>query len=243
MTKKKTNNVNEKEHIDLPQDITKCGFLKRFPYKLEQEQLEYIKAIWNPKNTGVFVNAKAGASKTSIAIGMGLLMTREFQMYDKMYYIINPATEVDSIGFLPGTAEAKAAEFMTPLYQGITSWGYDPQQIIISESNMDAVKNGTAFVEAIPETFLRGATLDNAYIIIDEFENFDMRRAKKTLTRVGKNCKVVVLGCSTQCDLKYVGDSALPKYLNAANNCDFIEEVKLTKNYRSEYSNWADGVN
>lgn len=238
----KKKNIEEIKNIELPQDITKCGFLRRFPYKFADEQLEYIKAIWDSKNTGIFVNSKAGTSKTSVAVGMGILMTREFQLYDKMYYIINPSTEVDSIGYLPGSAEMKAAEFMTPLYQSVLLWGYDPNQCIISENNMDAAKSGAAFIEAIPETFLRGATLDNAYIIIDEFENFDMRRAKKTLTRVGKNCKVVVLGCYSQCDLKYSGDSALPKYLNAASNCDFLKIIDLKKNYRSDFSSWADEV-
>lgn len=242
-TKKSTTVVDKESKVDIPQDITKCLFFQRFPYKLEDEQWEYIKAIWNPKNTGIFVNCKAGSSKTSIAVGMALLMCVEFHMYDKIYYIINPSTETESIGYLPGSVQQKSSAFYTPLYQSIVSWGYNPDRIIATEENIDAIKDGTACVYPMPETFLRGTTLDNSIVLIDEFENFDMRRAKKTLTRVGKKCKVIIMGCSTQCDLKYASDSALPKYLNAIDNCDFIQEVKLTKNYRSEFSEWADGVN
>ena len=229
--------------IELKKDVMEYGFWKRFPYTLEEEQKNYIKEIFSPKNTGIFVNAKAGTSKTSIAVGCGLLMTNELNLYEKMYYIINPTVEVDSIGMLPGDFNMKCLPMRESLDQAIIQWGYDPNKIICNTDNPELIKNGTAKVIFTGETFMRGQTLDNSFIIIDEFENYDMHKAKKILTRVGKNCKVVVLGCSTQCDLRKPEYSALPKYINAVSNCDFVTEVKLNKTYRSEFCEWADGVN
>lgn len=244
MATKKTTSANTatEKKIEIYQDPLKYGFWKRFPYQLDDEQKEYIKAIYDPKNIGVFVNAKAGTSKTSIGVGVGLLMTYELGMYDKMYYIVNPTVEVASIGMLPGDFGTKCLPMRTALDQAILQWGYDPNQVIMNEDNLESQKFGLSKVIFTGETFMRGQTLDNAFIIVDEFENYDMKKAKKVLTRVGKNCKVVVLGCSSQCDLKYPTDSALPKYMNAVADCDFVTEVKLTKTYRSKFCAWADSV-
>lgn len=243
MAAKRNSVIAETKQIEILKDPLQYTYWKRFPYELDEEQKEYIKAIFNEKNIGVFVNAKAGTSKTSVAVGCGLLMTNELRMFDKMYYIINPTVEVSSIGMLPGDFNTKCLPMRTALDQAILQWGYDPSQIIVSDDDMEAQKFGSAKVIFTGETFMRGQTIDNAFIIVDEFENYDMRKAKKVLTRVGKNTKVIVLGCSSQCDLKYPSDSALPKYMNAVTDCDFVTEVKLTKVYRSKFCAWADGVN
>lgn len=242
MAAKRNSVTSGTKQVEILKDPLKYTYWKRFPYELDEEQKEYIQAIFDEKNIGVFVNAKAGTSKTSIAVGCGLLMTNELRMFDKMYYIINPTVEVSSIGMLPGDFNTKCLPMRTALDQAILQWGYDPSQTIISDDDMEAQKFGSAKVIFTGETFMRGQTIDNAFIIVDEFENYDMRKAKKVLTRVGKNCKVVVLGCSSQCDLKYPSDSALPKYMNAVADCDFVTEIKLTKVYRSKFCAWADGV-
>ena len=86
-------NVNTKQkHIEIPKDITQCTFWKRLPYQLEEEQWNYIKAIWDNKNLMVMVDACAGSSKTTLAVGMALLMY-ELGIYKKIYYIVSPCQE------------------------------------------------------------------------------------------------------------------------------------------------------
>ena len=87
-TKKSTTVVDKESKVDIPQDITKCLFFQRLPYRLTEEQWNFIKAVWNKKNIGVFVNARAGSSKTTLAVGMAMLMAYEYKMYKNIYYII-----------------------------------------------------------------------------------------------------------------------------------------------------------
>ena len=90
MGSKKVTTENKETKIDIPQDITKCLFFQRLPYRLTEEQWNFVKAVWNKKNIGVFVNARAGSSKTTLAVGMAMLMAYEYKMYKNIYYIISP---------------------------------------------------------------------------------------------------------------------------------------------------------
>lgn len=233
--------VNEVEKIDIPQDITKCMFFQRLPYLLTQEQWEFVKAVWDKNNIGVFVNARAGSSKTTLTVGMAMLMAYEYKMYKNIYYIISPCEE-DKLGFVPGTIEDKSAMYMEPLRQALINWGYNPDKHIANDSNADSVKNGDAIIRAIPHTFLRGYDIDNSIIICEEAQNYRLHDLKKTLTRVHDNCKVIVIGHDGQVDLKYPADSGFVKYLESGRKQEFIKIVELTENFRGKLSNWADNV-
>lgn len=232
-------NTNENKSIEIPQDITRCTFWKRLPYKLEDEQWDYVKAIWDNKNLMVMVDACAGSSKTTLAIGMGLLMY-EFGLYKKLYYIVSPCQEQE-LGYRPGSTDEKLADYLGPLYDALITWGYDPYKVIASDTNTDNVKNGTAFVFPTSDVFLRGCNLSEAFVIIDEAQN--SRQLKKIISRCHDNCKVVCAGHRGQIDLKFPQDSQFPKYLDAARKIDFIQIIELTKNYRGKLSKFADEVN
>ena len=95
-TKKSTTVVDKENKVDIPQDITKCLFFQRLPYRLTEEQWNFVKAVWDKKNIGVFVNARAGSSKTTLAVGMAMLMAYEYKMYKNIYYIISPCEEAQN---------------------------------------------------------------------------------------------------------------------------------------------------
>ena len=190
---------------------------------MTEEQWNFIKAIWNKKNIGVFVNARAGSSKTTLAVGMAMLMAYEYKMYKSIYYIISPCEE-DKLGFVPGSIEDKSAMYMEPLRQALINWGF-------------------AIIRAIPHTFLRGYDIENSIVICEEAQNYRLHDLKKTLTRIHDDCKAIVIGHDGQVDLKYPADSGFIKYLQAGAKQDFIDIVELTENFRGKLSNWADEVN
>ena len=87
-TKKTTSSTTTTEKkIEIPKNIRECTFWKRVPYKLDEEQWNFLEAIWNKKNLIVFCDAKAGTSKTTLSVGMGLLMY-ELGFYKKLYYVV-----------------------------------------------------------------------------------------------------------------------------------------------------------
>lgn len=238
MATRKSNANTEQKQIEIPKDITQCTFWKRLPYQLEEEQWNYIKAIWDKKNLMVMVDACAGSSKTTLAVGMALLMY-ELGIYKKIYYIVSPCQEQE-LGYRPGQTGEKLMDYSGPLYDALMVWGYDPNKTVISDMNMEAVKNGTAFVYLTSDVFLRGCNLSEAFVIIDEAQN--SKQLKKIISRCHDNCKVVCAGHCGQTDLRFPQDSQFPKYLTAARRVDFIKIIELTKNYRGKLSQFADEV-
>ena len=142
-TKKTTTNIEQKQ-IEIPKDITQCTFWKRLPYQLEEEQWNYIKAIWDKKNLMVMVDACAGSSKTTLAVGMALLMY-ELGIYKKIYYIVSPCQEQE-LGNKPGHTDEKLLDYGVKLQDAIMVWGNATNETVFIEMNMEAVKNGTDFV-------------------------------------------------------------------------------------------------
>ena len=184
------------------------------------------------------VDACAGSSKTTLAVGMALLMY-ELGIYKKIYYIVSPCQEQE-LGYRPGQTGEKLMDYSGPLYDALMVWGYDPNKTVISDMNMEAVKNGTAFVYLTSDVFLRGCNLSEAFVIIDEAQN--SKQLKKIISRCHDNCKVVCAGHCGQTDLRFPQDSQFPKYLTAARRADFIKIIELTKNYRGKLSQFADEV-
>ena len=230
--------------IKIPEDVHKTTFFKKLPYELDEEQWKFIEAVWNKNNIGVMVNARAGSSKTTLSIGMALLMAKEYQMYDKVYYIVSPCNE-SRLGYMPGTIEDKLSAYLEPLNQALITWGYNPKTLIATNTKegYKAQKEGNALITATSDVFLRGQDLAKSFVIIDEAQNYNLHDLKKTLSRFHDDCKVLIIGHTGQIDLKYPGDSGFSIYLTAADKVDFIQKVELTKNYRGKFSNWADSVN
>ena len=205
--------------------------------KLDEEQLAFANAIWNPDVDIVFVDAVAGTGKTTIAVGVANLLVH-YGFYDELIYIMSPYGERKQ-GWLPGTITEKSSVYFEALYQALVECNVNINTAINTDSMVNQ-KNGTGFVTCITDTFLRGSNLNDAVIIIDEAQNFTVAQLKKVLTRIGKNAKVIVIGHELQCDLDRPEESGFTAYIRHFAEKERVAICKLTQNYRSWISRWAD---
>jgi len=206
---------------------------------LDEEQLVFANAIWNPDIDIVFMDSRAGTGKTTIAVGVANLLV-QYGLFDELIYIMSPYGERKQ-GWLPGTITEKSSVYFEALYQALVECNVNINTAINTDSMVNQ-KNGTGFVTCITDTFLRGSNLNNAVIIIDEAQNFTTAQLKKVLTRIGKNAKVVVIGHQLQCDLDKPEESGFATYIEHFAEKDRVAICKLTHNYRSWISQWADEV-
>ena len=220
-----------------------------FGMDLDEQQQAYKNAILNPDNILVAVDAKAGTGKTNIAVKCAVLLHEYFpEQYKRIIYIMSPVQEMTQ-GYLPGSLEEKSAPYMDPLIDALIEANVNPEQVIMSESNTKGIKEGTAFVQCITHTFLRGTNKKNSIIIIDEAENYFADSLKKTLTRCHDSCKVILCGHTGQCDLvKHKERSGLSIYIKQLkegieyNEINWAQICTLSTNYRGQLANWADDV-
>ena len=212
-----------------------------FGLDLDDEQKIFRDAIWNEKKKIIFCNAKAGTGKTTIAVGVGHLLVK-YGRYKGISYIVSP-TQEQLHGFLPGDVEDKSAPYMEPLYDALLALNINPNTAIISSDNIQAVKNGEAYIKCMAHTYLRGTNFDNEVIVLDESQNFYGDQLKKVLTRIHDNCKVIVIGHSGQVDLyKNPERSGFLKYLEWFKGDDRTAICELTINYRGWISSHADDL-
>lgn len=214
--------------------------LEAFPfygYELDSEQLEFANAIWNKDIDIVFCNAKSGSGKTTVATGVANLLVK-YGFYNGIVYIMSPYGERKQ-GWLPGTITEKSSVYFEAFYQALVNCDINPATSINDDSMVNQ-KNGSGYITCITDTFLRGSTLDNAVVIIDEAQNYTTAQLKKTLTRIGNNSKVIVVGHDLQCDLDDPSKSGFIKYLNHFADKERAAVCKLTTNHRSWISQYAD---
>lgn len=204
---------------------------------LDAEQLRFVNTAINPDIDIVFVDSRAGTGKTTLAVGIANLLVNCGE-YNNIIYIVSPYGERKQ-GFMPGTITEKSAVYFEAFYQALETCGVNPNTAISNESIANQ-KNGTGYITCITDTFLRGSTLDDAVIILDETQNFTRAQLKKTLTRVGKKVKVIVIGHTLQCDLDKPRQSGFAKYIKHFSNQPRAAICKLTTNHRSWISSWAD---
>ena len=151
-------------------------------------------------------------------------------------------------GFLPGGQEEKTAPYIQPLMDALITLGLDPSKVIASEDNIMAMKNGTAFIEFVPDTFLRGTNISNRVVIVEEAQNFYGDLLKKTLTRIHDSCKIIIIGQIAQCDLvKNPERSGFGRYLEAFRKTIEDGETRaqiceLHTNHRGWFSTFCDDV-
>lgn len=209
----------------------------------DPEQQEFRDAIWNPQYDIVFCNSKAGTGKTLLAVATGLLMVK-YGRYDELIYMTAAGVHEYKQGALPGTIEQKSAILMQPLYQAVSRLGFDPEQVIKSDSNMLSQKDGTAEITCMTNSYIRGINIgapDHPVVyILDECENFSVDELRTALSRVNEGSKTIVIGHDKQCDLKYKQESGFVPFMNHFKDRDWCKVCKLTKNYRGRVSSWAD---
>ncbi len=160
-------------------------------------QQKYIEAI--RKNTVVIGVGPAGTGKTFLAVAMAVKALKEKQV--SRIILTRPAIEAgERLGFLPGDLLSKIDPYLRPLYDALGEMlGMDTHQRLVEKG----------VIEVAPLAYMRGRTLDDAFIILDEAQNATPEQVKMFLTRLGFGSKVVITGDLTQTDLPYGQRSGL----------------------------------
>lgn len=234
----KTKKIITSNYGDPPETLDKHPF---YGLILDEEQKIFRDAIWDKDSLIVFCNAKAGCGKSTIATATANLLC-QYGRYKGIVYIAAPVQE-HTQGYIPGSIDEKSAPYFTPFYQALEKIGVNTNTSMYDDILNE--KNGTAYIECLTHTYLRGQNFENKVIIIDEAENFYTDELKKVLTRIHDNCKVIVIGHSGQCDLYHNPDrSGFVKYLEhfQSANDNRVAVCSLTKNYRGWISSFADDL-
>jgi len=185
------------------------------PKTLGQQQ--YIQAI--KSNDIVFGIGPAGTGKTYLAVAMALSSLRESKC--SRIILTRPAVEAgEALGFLPGDLYEKITPYLRPLYDAL----YD---MLPAEDVQKYIERG--IIEIAPLAYMRGRTLNNAFIILDEAQNSTHEQMLMFLTRLGNNSKAVITGDPTQIDLPSSKRSGLVEAVQILNNINGIEIVEFQK--------------
>jgi len=169
------------------------------------------------KNDMVFAIGPAGTGKTYTGVALAVKALKEKQV--KRIILTRPAVEAgENLGFLPGDLKEKLDPYMQPLYDAL-------RDMIPSEKLVHYIDNGT--IQIAPMAFMRGRTLDNAFVILDEAQNTTHAQMKMFLTRMGKNAKFLITGDPGQIDLPRRVISGLKEAILVLKNVEGIEIVYL----------------
>jgi phosphate starvation-inducible PhoH-like protein len=180
-----------------------------------QNQKRMVGAV--DKNDIVFAIGPAGTGKTYTAVALAVRALKNKLV--KKIILTRPAVEAgESLGFLPGDLKEKIDPYLRPLYDAL-------------DDMIPADKLGyymsTRVIEIAPLAYMRGRTLDNAFIILDEAQNTTDLQLKMFLTRIGANAKAIITGDMTQVDLPKNQRSGLEKGIRILKNIDGISHIEL----------------
>ena len=202
--------------VEIDKDII-CNTINGKPVKPKTiGQKQYVDAI--RKKMIVFGIGPAGTGKTYLAMAMAIQAFKN----DEVGRIIltRPAIEAgEKLGFLPGDLQSKIDPYLRPLYDAL-------YQIMGPESFAKNMEKG--LIEVAPLAYMRGRTLDNAFIILDEAQNTTPAQMKMFLTRIGFGSKVIITGDKTQKDLPSSAASGLDVAMKVLKKVDVISFCELT---------------
>lgn len=184
-------------------------------YPKTLNQALYIKQL--QKNDVVFGIGPAGTGKTYLAILYAASLLKK--QHIKKIVLVRPVVEAgEKLGFLPGDLKEKVDPYLVPLYDALN-------ECFGKETVNKMIEKG--IVEVAPLAYMRGRTLDNAAVILDEAQNTTTMQMKMFLTRLGFNSKMIITGDVTQIDLPNKNMSGLVEALKILNNINGISIVKF----------------
>ena len=208
---------NTQELAELSKDCVCITFTGKPVKPKTLGQKKYVEGI--RKNTITFGVGPAGTGKTYLAVALAV---RAFKNKEVQRIILTrPAVEAgEKLGFLPGDLQNKVDPYLRPLYDAL----FD---MLGSESFQRNMEKG--HIEVAPLAYMRGRTLDDSFIILDEAQNTTREQMKMFLTRLGFNSKMVITGDITQIDLPDVKRSGLVQAIRVLKNIDDIATCHFTE--------------
>ena len=207
---------NEEQIGEMAKDVV-CITAKGKPIKAKTlGQQRYMKAILN--NTITLGVGPAGTGKTYLAVAAAVAAFREKSV--NRIILTRPAVEAgERLGFLPGDLQNKVDPYLRPLYDALFDMlGPETYQKYLEKGN----------IEVAPLAYMRGRTLDDSFIILDEAQNTTREQMKMFLTRLGFNSKIVITGDVTQIDLPTDKTSGLKEALKVLENIPDIAICRLS---------------
>lgn len=192
--------------------------LKKPVTAMTRGQAKYIDLLANPDNALIFGVGPAGTGKTYLAVATGVA---ELQAGLRQRLIVTrPAVEAgEKLGFLPGTLEEKVDPYMLPIWDSLRE--------LMGQDQMER-RMARGEIEVAPIAFMRGRTLKNAFVIVDEAQNTTAQQMKMVLTRLGRDSRMVVTGDPDQVDLPGSQTSGLKHALRILENVEGIHTHRLT---------------
>ena len=202
--------------VEIDSDLI-CNTIQGRPIKPKTiGQKSYVDAI--RKKMIVFGVGPAGTGKTYLAMAMAINAFKNDEV--SRIILTRPAIEAgEKLGFLPGDLQSKVDPYLRPLYDAL-------YQIMGPDSYLKNVEKG--LIEVAPLAYMRGRTLDNAFIILDEAQNTTPAQMKMFLTRIGFGSKAIITGDLTQKDLPFESKSGLEEALKVLGKIDDIGICELT---------------
>jgi phosphate starvation-inducible PhoH-like protein len=172
------------------------------------------------KNEITICSGIAGSGKSFVTLGTAINLLIDNENFYEKLYLVKSVTPLkgEELGFLKGDLMEKLTPFM---------WSFElnVSKLISEDKLRDLI--GLKIVNYTPLAYMRGATIDNAIIILDEAQNVSIDNARTFLTRIGENCKIICIGDENQIDLKNTKDSSLGILLNIMSNLDDVGVVKM----------------
>jgi len=179
-------------------------------------QRSYVDAI--KKNTVIFGVGPAGTGKTYLAVALAVTAYKNKEI--EKIILTRPAVEAgERLGFLPGDLQSKVDPYLRPLYDAL-------QEMFGLENYQKLMEKGV--IEIAPLAYMRGRTLNNAFIILDEAQNCTKEQMKMFLTRMGEGSRMIITGDVTQIDLPQGKQSGLKHAVSILNNIEGIAICNLT---------------
>ena len=207
---------NQQQHqTDVPDDLIVFGNNGRAIRARSANQQRMVDAV--AQNDMLFALGPAGSGKTYTAIALAVRALRNREV--RRIVLSRPAVEAgERLGFLPGDLKEKIDPYLQPLYDALND-------MIPAKKLESLLEEGV--IQIAPLAFMRGRTLDNAFVILDEAQNTTLPQMKMFLTRMGMNSKFIITGDVTQIDLPRTQDSGLVQAIHLLKRIEGISIVEL----------------
>ena len=212
----KSDSNKEPDHRSVPDHVIYYGRKGAISAKTDG-QSQYVEMVKN--NDIVFSIGPAGTGKTFLSVAFAVAALENHEV-DRII-LCRPAVEAgESLGFLPGDLKEKVDPYLAPLY--------DSLKILYAENKLVQLLE-RKIIEVVPLAYMRGRTLDSAYMILDEAQNASVLQMKMFLTRLGIGSRAIITGDVTQIDLQNRSDSGLLQASELLKGVQGIGIVKLDK--------------